>query len=109
MGRLTTWLGRLALVPPVLFILSTLVYLALVAGHVDPVWHHEALNLSEAAALRDAGEVARLIDAGADPNATYEVRAGFLFTTARTLTPLEAARLAERPEIVGLLRADGAR
>lgn len=103
------WVRRLAFSAPLALVALTVVYLALAAGNANPFWRSEPLNLSEAAALRDAGEVARLLEAGADPNATYEVRAGFLFTTARRLTPLEAARLAGRPEIVGLLRSDGAR
>jgi hypothetical protein len=69
----------------------------------NPLWRVEPLNLAEAAALRDAGEVARLLKGGAAPDALYPVRAGFLFRKATTLTPLDAATRAERPEIVQLL------
>jgi hypothetical protein len=72
------------------------------AGH-HPLWRTEALNLSEAAALRDRGEVARLLAAGDDPRAARPVRAGFLYQEPATLTPAEAAVLADRPEILQLL------
>ncbi len=71
-------------------------------GH-HPLWRAEALNLSEAAALRDRGEVARLLAAGDDPRAARPVRAGFLYQQPVTLTPTEAAVLADRPEILQLL------
>jgi hypothetical protein len=104
-----TWVRRLAGAAPFALVVLTVAYLALAAGNANPFWRWEPLNLSEAAALRDAGEVARLIEAGGDPNASYEVRAGILFPTARTVTPLEAAQLARRQEIVDLLRSEGAR
>lgn len=103
------WLQAWLAAVPIALAAATLLYLGAAVAGANPFWHWEPLNLSEAAALRDAGEVSRLLESGADPNAAYDVRAGFLFTTARRLTPLEAARVADRPEIVDLLRAGGAR
>jgi len=71
-------------------------------------WAEEPLTLSEAAALRDGGAVARLIAAGQDPNATYRVRRGVVRGRV-SATPLEAARAARRAEIVQLLLDSGAR
>ena len=79
-----------------------------VAGAMAPLfWRGGSLNLAEAAALRDAGEVVRQITAGADPNASYPLRRGIL--AAPSLTPLEAAVGARRAEIVELLMAHGAK
>ena len=82
--------------------------IATVVAAASPLfWKGGSLTLSEAAALRDAGEVARQIAAGADPNATYPLRPGVL--AALSLTPLEAAVGARRPEIVQLLVLRGAK
>jgi hypothetical protein len=64
------------------------------------------LTLSEAAALRDQGEVSRLTASGTDPNAVYGLRPGVL--AASSLTPLEAAVGARRAETVELLMLRGA-
>ena len=89
---------------PVLLLASVFaVMLTLAARGQHPLWRAEALNLSEAAALRDRGEVARLLAAGDDPRAARPVRAGFLYQEPVTLTPTEAAVLADRPEILQLL------
>lgn len=85
----------------------TLLILAL--WDLNPFWRWEPLNLGEAAALRDGGEVARLLEDGADPNATYRIRPGFIHDDARQMTPLEAARAARRDEIVQILLDGGAR
>jgi hypothetical protein len=69
-------------------------------------WKGGSLTLSEAAALRDAGEVARQIASGADPNAAYPLRPGVL--AASSLTPLEAAVGSRRAEIVDVLLTHGA-
>ena len=81
--------------------------LAALAG-AHPFWRVEPLNLAEAAALRDAGEVARLIASGQDPNGTYTVRAGVLGSDPAPLTPVAAAMAARRGEIVTLLIDAGA-
>lgn len=74
---------------------------------LDVVWYEHPLTLAEAAALRDAGMVARLIDRGQDPNRRSFVRGG-IFSDAVYLTPLEAAVGARRLDIVELLLQSGA-
>jgi hypothetical protein len=89
--------------PVVLLAAVFLVTLTLSARGDHPLWRTEALNLSEAAALRDLGEVARLLAAGADPRAPLPVRGGFLYQEPATLTPADTAVLADRSEVLQLL------
>jgi hypothetical protein len=98
-----------ATAPAAVLALLRVVFLVLAVWDVHPFWLWEPLNLAEAAALRDHGEVARLLDAGQDPNATYTVRGGFVRSNPTQMTPIEAARSARRDEIVQLLLDGGAR
>ena len=70
-------------------------------------WRVEALNLAEAAALRDRGEVARQLQAGADPRMPRVIRGGVLGSEPVVLAPMQAAILAGRAEIVRLLIDSG--
>jgi hypothetical protein len=94
--------------PGFLVAAATIVWLLMAAVDAHPFWPSEPLTLSEAAALRDGGEVARLLASGVDPNARYPIREGFLYSNAVVLTPVEAAQAAERPEIVAILVQAGA-
>jgi hypothetical protein len=104
---MTRW-PRAAIWLPLAALLAFRVFLvaASLAGR-PPFWTTEPLTLSEAAAFRDGGEVARLLATGADPNATYPVRRGAVRGRIEA-TPLEAAQAAGRYEIVQLLRDAGA-
>jgi hypothetical protein len=75
-------------------------------GGTPAFWQGGSLTLSEAAALRDQGVVARLIEAGADPDREYPLRPDVIATDRAT--PLEAAVAARRAEIVNLLMNEGA-
>jgi hypothetical protein len=85
---------------------SAIIVVSAAGGGSPPFWRGGPLTLSEAAALRDQGELVRLIEAGADPNAMYLLRPGVL--AASSLTPLEAAVGARRSEMVELLMLHGA-
>ena len=76
------------------------------AGAPPPFWRGGSLTVSEAAALRDQGELVRLIESGSDPNHVYPLRSGVL--AIRSSTPLEAAVGARRAEMVDLLMLHGA-
>jgi hypothetical protein len=94
--------------PGAVLILATAVMLLGLPFGVDPLWQVETLTLPEAAALRDNGEVVRLIDLGEDPNRAGPVRQNFLRDAAQVVTPLEAAVGARRADMVELLLQNGA-
>jgi hypothetical protein len=97
-----------AMVPAVVLAAARMLFLVLATWGLHPFWLWEPLNLAEAAALRDRGEVARLLAEGADPNATYRVRRGFIREFATEMTPVAAARAGRRDEIVEILVDAGA-
>ena len=99
----------IATAPAALLALTRVVFLVLAVWDVHPFWRWEPLNLAEAAALRDRGEVARLLAEGEDPNATYRVRRGVVRSYAMQMTPMAAALAARRDEIVQLLLDGGAK
>lgn len=97
-----------AMIPPAMLAVARVVFLVLAVWDVHPFWLSEPLNLAEAAALRDRGEVARLLAQGDDPNATYRVRRGFVRDYPMQMTPMAAATTARRDEIVQILLDAGA-
>jgi hypothetical protein len=97
-----------AMAPAALLALARVVFLVLAIWDVHPFWLFEPLNLAEAAALRDRGEVARLLADGEDPNATYRVRRGIVREYPMQMTPMAAATAARRDEIVQILLDGGA-
>jgi hypothetical protein len=68
-----------------------------------------APTISEAAATGEAARVVELVRQGRDPNGLSRVQAGLLDSAPRDLTPIAAAILGAQPEMVGLLRQQGAR
>ena len=103
-----TVLMAVAAAPP----LAALAFSAVIAGGwligAHPFWARPELTLSEAAATRDAGEVLRLIEQqGHDPSASYPVREGVL-GDATSVSPVEAAVIVKRAEMVRLLFRHGA-
>ena len=95
--------------PPVALAVVRAGFLVMAITGAHPFWTWQPLTLSEAAALRDSGEVARLLAEGKDPNGIYTVREGFLNSGPAALTPVQAARANHRDEIVQLLTDAGAR
>ena len=113
LGRLERAMNRrlllVAMLPAALLTVARATFLILAVWDLHPFWLWEPLNLAEAAALRDRGEVAQLLAEGQDPNATYRVRRGFVREYAMQLTPVEAALATRRDEIVQILVDAGAR
>ena len=112
-GQVGRWQNRLLAtalcVPGALLVLATAAMLVAVPFGIDPMWHVETVTLPEASALRDNGEVMRLIGLGADPNEAGMVRRDLAHNQAFVLTPLEAAVSIERADTVELLLENGAR
>ena len=104
---MTRWQRTLVWLPLAVLLAFRVFLLAASLMGRPPFWTAQPLTLSEAAALRDGGEVARLLATGVDPNASYPVRRGAVRGRVEA-TPLEAARAAGRDEIVQLLRDAGA-
>jgi hypothetical protein len=67
-----------------------------------------SMTLSEAAALRDRAELVLLIAGGADLEARSRVRGGIIREQEYMLTPLEAATVMRRDDVLRLLVAEGA-
>lgn len=101
------WLRGVVWLPLAALLLFRVVLIVMSAAGGPPFWTTEPLTLSEAAAFRDGGEVARMLAAGHDPNGSYPVRRGAVRGRVAA-TPLEAAEAAERGEVVRLLRESGA-
>ncbi len=93
---------------PALLLVATVVILASGAIGHPIAWRVDPVTLPEAVALRDAGEMLRLIRHGVDPNARARVRAGLVGEEA-ALTPLEAAVASRHEEMVAAVLANGAR
>jgi quinol-cytochrome oxidoreductase complex cytochrome b subunit len=85
---LLTW--ALGLPGALLIAATTVMLLGLPLG-ADPLWAVEPMTLSEAAALRDNGEVVRLIESGEDVNGTSVVRPNVFSERELVMTPIEAA------------------
>ena len=92
-----------------IWLVLTIVWLAAAALGVQPGGDPKSLTLSEASAVASHADVARLLDAGADPNGTYRVRANLVRNDERMLTPLEAATGAIRSGPLQMLVDRGAR
>ncbi len=90
-------------VPPVALAVVSAGLLALTALSGHPLWPSHALNMSEAAALRDSATVLQLIRQGENLHERRRVRAGFLVDRDVALTPLEAAIAARRSEVVDVI------
>lgn len=92
-------------------VLAGIEAMLLLAALVDPQvrWPEYRLNLAEATAVRETAEVARQLEAGADPNRRDTVRSGMLTSAAVAATPLEAAVAIRRAELIAVLRNAGAR
>lgn len=106
--RQATLLSAALCLPGAMLVVATIAMFAALPFGIDPAWYVEPVTLPEAAALRDNGEVMRLIGLGADPNKPGTVRAGFAHNEEKMLTPLEAAVGIRRGDMVELLLENGA-
>ena len=110
MGRIAVgkWPTLALAVPGCLMAAGFAAALLMAAVDRHPMWPHQQWNLSEAAAVRDTAEVARLIQFAEDPNVPRDIRAGLLSDHPVRLTPLEAAVAINDGNMVVLLLRSGA-
>jgi hypothetical protein len=94
--------------PGTLVACAALAVAAAGAAGYHPLWTAGPLTLSEAAALRDLGEMARLLADGADPDAASAVRPGIVADFEGPMRPLDAALSARRVDSFLLLLQAGA-
>jgi hypothetical protein len=99
----SAWAAALIAAPVAALAIGWLVVLAVALTGTHPIWDVRPRNLSEAAAFRDGGSVVRRVWRGDTPTTPAEVRAGFISEEPVTVTAIEAAVDARRPEIVQLL------
>ena len=90
-------------------VLSCAIVTAAVASVVGlaPPAHDYQLTLAEAAALHDIAEIVRLVRQGHDPRQLAVVRAGIIRDRPMTLTPMTAAILERRVDVIDVLAAQG--
>jgi len=102
------WLGLAVFLPGAFAALTALVWLLSAATGVPTAASSRVLTLPEAMAIASHADVARLLRAGADPNAPASVRAGLVRNREVTATPLEAATAAIRTGPLEMLADAGA-
>jgi hypothetical protein len=95
--------------PGTIVVLLSLGSALLALSGTHPLWTPEGVNMSEAAALRDAATVVALLRAGESADERRAVRAGIVSRHQVSLTPLEAAIAARRPEVVEVILWAGPR
>jgi hypothetical protein len=105
----TRWPAYVAVAPLAgTFVIAALVVAGWAAG-LHPFWPTPDITVSEAAAIRDAGELYRLlVYEHRDPNRPWPVRSGMADDDLGTVLPLEMAVRARRGEIVRILLDHGA-
>jgi hypothetical protein len=99
---------RAVAIPAAAWALFCMVWLLLAALGVPAGVDGRSMNLTEAAAVASHADAARLLGAGADPNARARLRAGLVKNAEMMMTPLEAATGAIRTGPVQMLVDHGA-
>jgi hypothetical protein len=102
--------AALALGLPAVVLSGVIIAVAIASiGGLVPTARDYQLTLAEAAALHDVAEIVRLVRRGGDPRAPAAVRAGMIGEDAMMLTPMAAAILERRADVIALLADVGAR
>ncbi len=95
-------------VPPVVWVVFRVVWLAAAAAGLPRGFDGRTMTLSEAAAIASYADAARLLRSGVDPNVPSRLRAGIVRNRESTMTPLEAATGAVRTGPIQMLVEHGA-
>jgi hypothetical protein len=102
------WLVLAVAVPPAVWVVFCIVWLAAAAVGLPRGFDGRTMTLSEAAAISSYADADRLLRSGVDPNAPSHLRAGIIRNRESTMTPLEAATGAIRTGPVEMLVEHGA-
>lgn len=94
--------------PAALWVAVCIVWLLLTALHVPRSFDGRSMTLTEATAVASHADAARLLQAGANPDAPARLRMGLVKNRASMMTPLEAATGAIRTGPVQMLLDHGA-
>jgi hypothetical protein len=92
-----------AVVPPVMALVVTAVFIAAESSGAALLSHGQVRNIAEAAGLGSASEIVRLLDAGQDPQRVMAIRPEIISSSVRQASALEAAVWSRRVELVKLL------
>ena len=102
--------AALALGIPALVLSGAIIAMAIASmGGLVPTARDYQLTMAEAAALHDVAEIVRIVRRGGDPRAPAPVRAGLIGEGPMMLTPMAAAILERRVDVMALLADVGAR
>jgi hypothetical protein len=99
---------RVIAVPPLVGIAVLVIYLGVESIRPGTLTAPRPQNIAEAIVVGNGPMALELMAGGADIDAAAPVRAGLMGDDAYDVTPIEAALLAGRPEIVRLLVRTGA-
>ena len=105
----TNWMILATALPAFGWVVASAIWLGAAALGMPRGFDGRTMTLTEASAVASHADVARLLNSGADPNASSRVRAGLLMNRETTMTPLEAATGAIRSGPVQMLMDRGAR
>ena len=108
--RLSLLPALAAVVPVAVAFIALAMFVVGEAGGAQPFAVAPGANVAEAVAWGDAGQALAFIMAGQDPNRRWPVRQDLLDSRGVVhVTAIQAAILARRPELVGLVMRQGAR
>lgn len=100
---------RALALPAVAWAAFSVIWLLSAALGIPRGFDGRGMTLTEAAAVASHADAARLLQAGADPNAPARLRAHLVMNDEKTMTPLEAATGMFRTGPVQLLVDHGAK
>ena len=96
--------------PTLIAVAALVTFVTLEASGHTPLATPPPVNVAEAVAWGDAARAVAFIRVGQDPNRRWPVREGVLDLRGEVhVTPVQAAILSRRPELVGLMLRNGAR
>lgn len=108
--RLSLPLALAAVVPTAVAFIALVTFVVGEAGGAKPYAVAPGANVAEAVAFGDAAQALGLLMAGQDPNQRWPIRRDLLDSRGVVhVTAIQAAILARRPELVGLMLRHGAR